>query len=342
MRNDRASKPTQSIRVVWAFLRYLDTHPKGREVLNSTPATAALVDPDLRIPLEDAAQMLDYAIAVTGDDAIGLHAAAFFEAKDRDPLEEAARNCSTLRASLECTIRYIRLISDEATYSLQEEAARGVFCRHSTAIGTARRIASDFAFADIIQFLRRNSTLDESEYTLELEHEKPDYSEEYQRLFKCKVRFSTGHNALVFDVSQLDTPMQLHCSVLGRAFSDRADGLLSRLAEGDSVSVRVRKLVAQHLSSGQVTMDWVGRSLGISPPTLRRYLEGENSTFSAIVEQVRRDVAEHELRGNRNIGEIAFSLGFSSVSAFDRAFKRWHDMLPTEYRTRFGAGVGGD
>lgn len=339
VRSAPATNPTQSIRVVWAFLRYLATHPKGRELVNAAPANASLVDPELRLPLVDVGQMLENAIRVTGDPAIGLHAAAFFEAKDRDPLEEAARNCATLRSALECTIRYIRLISEEATYSLREEADRAVFSRHSLVQGPLLRVATDFAMADIVQFLRRNATVKESEYVLELQHAEPDYVAEYHRLFRCKVRFGTGHNALVFDLAHLDSPMISQCALLAKAFADRADGLLTRLEEGESVAVKVRKLVAQHLSSGQVTMDWASRSLGISPPTLRRHLQDENITFSEIVEAVRRNFAEQELRGRRSIGEIAFSLGFSSLGAFGRAFKRWHGMLPTDYRARQRASL---
>ena len=85
---------------------------------------------------------------------------------------------------------------------------------------------------------------------------------------------------------------------------------------------RVRRLIAEHLSSGQVSMDWAGRGLGVSPATLRRYLREENITFSSIFEAVRPEPAERELHGKRNIKEIAFSLGFSRRGAFDRAFKR--------------------
>ena len=46
---------------------------------------------------------------------------------------------------------------------------------------------------------------------------------------------------------------------------------------------RVRRLIAEHLSSGQVSMDWAGRGLGVSPATLRRYLREENITFSSIL-----------------------------------------------------------
>ncbi len=335
--NPLTATPTQSIRVVWAFLRYLATQPQGLALVNAAPTDASLADPDARIPLSDAAQMLDAAIRATGDQAIGLHAATFFEAKDRDPMEEAARNCTTLRAALECTIRYIRLLSDEATFTLQDEGARALLVRHSRATGIALRVASDFAMTDMVQFLRRCATVDEAEIALEFQHAVPDYVDEYGRLFRCPVSFGNGQTALVFRHPHLDSPMRSHCSALARASWERADGLLSRLEQGETLADRVRKLVAQHLSSGQVSMAWAGRSLGVSPPTLRRHLQEENVTFSAIVEVVRRELAERELSGKRNIGEIAFRLGFSSLGAFDRAFKRWHGMLPTEYRaTRNG------
>ncbi len=80
-------------------------------------------------------------------------------------------------------------------------------------------------------------------------------------------------------------------------------------------------------------MAWAGQTLGLSSPTLRRHLEAENTTFSAIVDEVRREIAQRELRSNRTVGEIAFRLGFSSASAFDRAFKRWNGQSPKAYRT---------
>lgn len=325
---------SQSIRVVWAFLRYLAAHPKGRELLQGTPGDSSLVDPDLRIPLSDAASMLEAAIRHTGDHAIGLHAATYFEPGDRDLLESAARSCATLKSALECTIRYIRLISDEATFSLDCTIDQAAFCRHSAAQGAALRVSSDFAMLDLVQFLRRNCTITESDYVVEFSHTEPNYANEYRRLCACQIRFGAGRNALVFRRDQLGLPMKAHCPVLAQAFAHRADEKLSHLTDAQSVTYRVRKFVTEHLSSGQLTMGWAARSLGLSPPTLRRYLESEGTTFSHIIEEVRREVAERELCSRRSVGEVAFSLGFSTTSAFARAFKRWHDMLPTEYRGR--------
>ncbi len=326
------AKPTQSIRVVWAFLRYLATHPRGASLTKSAPADACLADPNLRVSLEDALGMLDGAVQATGDQAIGLHAAPYFEAKDRDPLEEAARNCPTVGAALECTIRYIRLLSEEATFSLEHEGGDVLFVRRSRASGTALRVASDFAMADIVQFLRRNSSLDETELSLEFAHPAPDYLGEYGRAFRCRVRFDAGRTALRLRREHLDAPMNVSCEPLGAASSARAEQLISQLESQQSLSARVVQLLSAYLSSGQVSIAWVGRRLGVSPPTLRRHLSAEGVTFSELVEKTRRELAEHELRGQGTIGEIAFRLGFGSLGAFDRAFRRWHGVLPREYR----------
>ncbi len=40
------------------------------------------------------------------------------------------------------------------------------------------------------------------------------------------------------------------------------------------------------------------------------------------------------------LGEIAFLLGFSELSAFSRAFKRWTGTSPAEYRARHLARSG--
>jgi AraC-like DNA-binding protein len=128
--------------------------------------------------------------------------------------------------------------------------------------------------------------------------------------------------------------MRAPSAVLAKAFAARADEALARLAEKDTLAERVRLLTTQHLASGHVTMHWIAHSLGLSPPTLRRRLDAEQVTYSAIVDEVRRQLAERELGGKRSVSEIAFYLGFSSVSAFGRAFRRWYGILPTEYRAR--------
>jgi AraC-like DNA-binding protein len=76
--------------------------------------------------------------------------------------------------------------------------------------------------------------------------------------------------------------------------------------------------------------------LAVSQQTLRRRLiEEENCGFQEIKDKLRHDVAAHLLTKSRlTLEEIALSLGFSELSTFHRAFRRWTGLSPGEFRDR--------
>jgi AraC-like DNA-binding protein len=71
----------------------------------------------------------------------------------------------------------------------------------------------------------------------------------------------------------------------------------------------------------------------MSERTLRRKLSDEGVQLRALIEQTRRDQACRYLASsNLSVSEIAYRLGFAHPPAFHRAFKRWLDKSPMEYR----------
>ena len=82
-------------------------------------------------------------------------------------------------------------------------------------------------------------------------------------------------------------------------------------------------------------MELMAGRMAMSVPTLRRRLDQEGTTFSDIVDEIRKELAERYLREpSMAVSEVAFLLGFSSESAFHRAFRRWTGIAPSEYRAR--------
>ena len=71
----------------------------------------------------------------------------------------------------------------------------------------------------------------------------------------------------------------------------------------------------------------------MSPRTLQRRLEEEGVVFKSLVDDTRLRFAQGYLRhGGHTLTEIAFLLGYSEVSALNRAFKRWTGVTPSGYR----------
>jgi AraC-like DNA-binding protein len=81
------------------------------------------------------------------------------------------------------------------------------------------------------------------------------------------------------------------------------------------------------------SIDAVAAGLAMSPRTLQRRLAASGTSYQRLVTEVREELARNHLRDSRlSIGEIAFVLGFSDVSAFHRAFKRWTAQTPSAFR----------
>lgn len=85
--------------------------------------------------------------------------------------------------------------------------------------------------------------------------------------------------------------------------------------------------------AGPASPEEVCRRLKISNRTLRRRLQEEGSTFTDLLTEVRRELAHRYLEDpDRSITEVAFLLGFADASAFQRPFRRWYGVPPSEYR----------
>nr|MBA3542504.1 helix-turn-helix transcriptional regulator [Deltaproteobacteria bacterium] len=76
-------------------------------------------------------------------------------------------------------------------------------------------------------------------------------------------------------------------------------------------------------------------ALHLSTRTLKRRLAEHATTFSTIVEEVRRQRALLLLDNRElSIGEIATRLGYTELPNFTRAFRKWTGMTPAAYRAR--------
>jgi AraC-like DNA-binding protein len=108
---------------------------------------------------------------------------------------------------------------------------------------------------------------------------------------------------------------------------------MAKLPKAEATTDAVRRFLAQELSDGQPQLKQLAPRLRMSARTLHRRPEQEGTTFRRILTEVRRELAvRHLAEGRLAIGEIAFLLGFSEVSAFHRAFKNWTGHAPRAYR----------
>ena len=169
--------------------------------------------------------------------------------------------------------------------------------------------------------------------------------EELQRMFDAPAHALQQHTALHFDARLLALPVVRDNAGLATFLSQAPGNLVLRYREDNSLGEQVRNQLRMRLRSvgdaDATSLETVAEALGMPAATLRRRLWEEDSSFQAIKDTIRRDVAIRDLETSAlSVQEIAERLGFSEPSAFHRAFKKWTGVAPGEYRRRHRASDG--
>ncbi|USD66882.1 AraC family transcriptional regulator [Vibrio sp. SCSIO 43136] len=100
------------------------------------------------------------------------------------------------------------------------------------------------------------------------------------------------------------------------------------------VSQKVIQYIEKHIR-GEISLEGVSRSLGMSPATLKRRLSAEGLSFSNLLKEKRINYAANQLRASHeSICEIAFQSGFKSAAHFSTAFKSVQGITPKEFRSK--------
>lgn len=117
----------------------------------------------------------------------------------------------------------------------------------------------------------------------------------------------------------------------------QADQALASLRLGGSLIERTRAHLGGDLDLGTMAASRVATRLGVSERTMRRHLTKAGTSYRALVDDSRRERAlmlAHE--GIHSVTAIAMRSGFTDVSSFSRAFRRWTGTLPSDYLAKNG------
>jgi AraC-like DNA-binding protein len=115
---------------------------------------------------------------------------------------------------------------------------------------------------------------------------------------------------------------------------ETCEGLIGAVEYGGGLAGQVARLIMES-PAPVTTMDWVADRLAMTPRTLRRRLAEQGTTFSAISDQVRSELAKKYLEaGGFSVADIGDLLGFSDTKNFRMFFRRWNNISPTGYRER--------
>jgi AraC-like DNA-binding protein len=318
------------MRLVRPFLNLLRKNPltAGRIL-----KTLEELDPDERVPIFTAHQMLERAEQMSGDPALGLKASLELDLGDLGAVDYALSSAANVEQSLEIATRYARLINDAMVFSREVVDGR-MFVRLANLL-VLPRSAAEFQLSAVL-LMRKSVWPEELSNDLDvwLTGAQPADVSDYVRAFSpARVHFASSFSGFSFAARHLNAPLRATDAKLHDVMRKHMELVLGTLPQLQSYTERVRSLLIRELPGGNATAVHLARLMHTSLSTLGRRLEAEGTTFSAILEDLRQRLALGYLASRQlSVPEVALLTGFSQATAFHRAFRRWTGKTPLQYR----------
>lgn len=117
-----------------------------------------------------------------------------------------------------------------------------------------------------------------------------------------------------------------HRQVIGKWLDLKHDTMSQKMTYRTEITIRTL------LADRPIKLNEVAKMMAISPRTLQHYLKADSSSFQAIHDKVRLDLAKKYLaKSNLSITAVAERLHFSETAAFTRFFKRLAGSTPKQF-----------
>lgn len=295
--------------------------------------------PSARVGLHAYAELYNHICRELDDEAFGLFPMPM-RGGSFEFLCRAVVTAATLAEALERATRFLRLVLPNLDVSVIR--SRGVA---SLVIEEARQLAADaadparvFTFEWLLRLLHglacwlagRGLALD----SVDFPYPRPPHADDYALIYTAHSTFEAPRLTARFQANLLDLPLRRDDAALA-AFLVGAPGRLAMLYRRDRETVlQVRDSLRQALPENLALADVAGR-MHLSPRTLHRRLATEGTSFRAIKEALRRDLALSRLAKSRiGVAQLAAELGYVDTSTFYRAFIGWTGMAPSDYRAQ--------
>jgi AraC-like DNA-binding protein len=293
-----------------------------------------LANPDGFIASSTFANLLEAAARETADDCFGLHFGEHFNPRDMGALAYVTLNSPTVAASIQNVERYLHLHNEAATIKFSIEGRRGYFRYLLTGapIDSIRQ-QNEFSMAVVLRTFRILAGSDWRPREVQFAHKAPARISEHLRVFGRRTLFGCATNAMVMEHDFVGRVVSSADRRLYRFLKAHAERMLDKMPPGSDVLAAANRAIAEAMHEGNPTRARVANKMAMSPRTLERRLKAHKVVFKKLLDDTRRRHALDHLRDRKHsLTEIAFLLGYSETSVFNRAFRRWTSSTPSEYR----------
>lgn len=312
-----------------------NVHPG--ELLESAGIPAeTLGDPHARLPLSTIEKLVTRARLLTGEPGLGVYLGLAMQISWHGYLGFAAMTAGTMGDAIELATRFVPTRTTALALRLHTEGKRASLVIEELAPLGASQDVLVLALIIGLSEIGRTLTGRELAGSVDFAFPEPPWFARFTQVFRGPVRFGQPAHQWVFDADQLSLPLKMADAAALRLATEQCERELAALGTHTRISARTRALLGR-THSGFPSIDEVAQALHVSPRTLKRKLAAEGTSYSELLEALRRERALLLLRADElSLDQVAERLGYADAPTFNRAFTRWTGTSPASFRRAGG------
>ena len=295
-----------------------------------------LTDPDRRVPLIRYLKLLEICADVLADRQFGLKFGAQYEPRHAGVVGNVVLASRTIGEAFETMGRYLPTMVDATVHGVEvSDGVVFVYSYYIDPLMMSYRQKGDWAIAFACNLMRVG--LGDPRWTPQevllpqLADETPAERRARAEIMGDNIRVGHPWAGIRFDAGLLKRSMTTADAMIESLMRHYGDLRLAALPEQHDEIEQLRREIARVLVKGGI--EHLAEATGTSVRTLQRRLKDAGVNYSDLQNDVRKTMALNLLENETlALAEIAFSLGYSEVSAFNHAFRRWVGQLPGDYR----------
>lgn len=286
----------------------------------------SLAHSDTRFPQDGVTRLWESAASLDGSDHIGLDVGRQVKISGFPVLGYSLITATGLAECFQRFSRYQRMIGESSNIQLILKDQQPLISFHFS--GDSLPVSShsiDASMAALISLSRVMEGDSWSPKRVSLRRKKPKSLQHFKEYYRCPITFEADHDAVYLDSNSFSD------NLLTSGTTNDYE-LFASLKEEKPIAELVEMIIKPKLQDGIVSKAWVCECLSITQRTLHRRLSKEGENYKRIIDRVREELAlEYLLNPKISQNEVAFLCGFSDLSAFHHAFKRWRGETPRKY-----------
>lgn len=305
-------------------------------LLNTDITIKQFSDVDLFISYKQYAEVVTNCLRETQDQFLGLAFGKVLNVHTHGLIGLTVLSQPTVRDALKMAIKYKKTVSPITNLYLTELNNRvEVSVVESLGFKDLERFFTETLYSSFLTGFRTITSDDSCKIKFYFKYNLDCESiNKYKEYLGEQLYFSQPSQKMTADEKYFSQKISVSNQATAQALEEQVRNVFKRVANHEGIIGLVRGLLV-NADQQFPSLETTAEKMNTSASTVKRKLREYNTSYQKILNEVRMEIAIGYLQSSeKTVKDICYELGYQEPSTFSRAFRKWTNMSPQEYRDK--------